>query len=148
MENASNALLIGAGILIGILVLSIGIYTYSNYSKVNNQYKQEQILEEINRFNSIFTAYLTRKDIKAQEIVTLKNLTKKYKDENDIEVTIDFTGPESSVIKTALNGDSINFLKTYSVKSDNSGPITFTCKNIEYDNTSGRVKLIVLKKNL
>ena len=161
MENASNALLIGAGILIGIMVLSIGVYTYVNYSKVNEQYKQEQAMDELNKFNSNFTVFLNRKDVKAQEIITLQNLTRKYKEENAINITISFSGSDAGILNTDINKIinastgkdktkyKIEFLTKYSVKADNSGPITFTCKDndIEYDNLTGRVKKIIFRKN-
>ena len=47
MENASNALLIGAGILITVIVLSIIVYAYVNYSRVNQSYEEKQNTEEI-----------------------------------------------------------------------------------------------------
>ena len=40
MENASKALLISGGILIAMLVISIGVYLFANYSDVGSSYEQ------------------------------------------------------------------------------------------------------------
>lgn len=80
MENASNALLMAAGILISIMLISLGTYlfaTFGNYSKnINNNLNQTQIDE----FNSQFTKYETDSEqsnlCTAHDIVTIINLAK------------------------------------------------------------------------
>lgn len=81
MENASNALLMAAGILISVILISIGTWlftTFGSYSKtINDNLSQTQIDE----FNSQFTKYETTLNdpttyCTAYDIVSVINLAK------------------------------------------------------------------------
>lgn len=57
MENASNALIMAAGVLIGVLILSLAgylIYIFGNYNAEVNLKNEENLLNE---FNVQFTKY-------------------------------------------------------------------------------------------
>lgn len=137
MENASKALLLGGGILIGLIVMSIGVYIFSTYSGNATSVDQNRQATEIKKFNVNFTKFEGRDDITIQEIVTLINFAEQYEKENGIHIQI------SIGVKT----DIINWLKSFHATEledkkvqliqDNSEKI-FKCKNmgnqdIKYD---------------
>ena len=57
MENASKALIMAAGVLIGMLILSLAVYLYIDFgtsaAQINSQITEQQIAQ----FNSKFTSY-------------------------------------------------------------------------------------------
>lgn len=71
MENASKALLMAAGILIAMLVLSVGVILVGNFGKTADSYVTKLDTVELRKYNSNFDVYIGRKDVTAQEIVTL-----------------------------------------------------------------------------
>ena len=74
MENATKALLMAAGILIAIVVISIAIVVYSRISGFY-QTKQNNISEEqLAAFNSEYSAY-DRDNVSGFELVSLINKT-------------------------------------------------------------------------
>ncbi len=70
MENISKALLIAAGVLIGILVLTIAVYLFINFGKTSREYAEKLNKIEIQKYNGNFDKFIGRDDITAQEIVT------------------------------------------------------------------------------
>lgn len=73
MENASQALIMAAGVLIGVLILSLAIYlgaTMGNYAADTQKKIDEHIISE---FNTEFLKYDGLTNLKIQDVVTLKN---------------------------------------------------------------------------
>lgn len=124
MENASKALLIAGGVLIAIIILTIGVTLYTLYSRQSEEYTEIISTTEIQKFNSKFDAYVGRTDITAQEIVSLVNLAKEY---NDI-VTIKLG---SSILKF----DTITPEQFIKQNLDE----TFSCQNPVYDSETGKI---------
>ena len=148
MENASKALMIVAGILIAILVISIGIYLFTDYRDMGSAYEQNLSTAEIQKFNVNFTKFEGRQDIKIQEIVTLVNFVQQYREKNEISEKNDITIiiENQRFQKSTINGkkiikDSIeDLIKVYLDES-------FTCVNIKYDN-DGKVNEIYFSTTL
>ncbi|MGN1310249.1 MAG: hypothetical protein ACI4VP_00810 [Clostridia bacterium] len=124
MENATKALLIAGGVLIAIIILTIGVTLYSMYSNQSKEYNQIITTTEIQKFNSKFDAYVGRTDITAQEVVSVVNLAKEY---NDI-VTIKLEG---SILK-------FNTITPEQFIKQNLDE-TFSCQNPEYDSETGKI---------
>ena len=57
MENASKALLLAAEVLIGVLVLTLGMYLYINFSATSKQVQEENTRTQINIFNAQFCSF-------------------------------------------------------------------------------------------
>ena len=147
MENASKALLISGGVLIAILVISIGVYLFTSYSDIGSSYEQNMSTAEIQKFNVNFTKFEGRDDITIHEIVTLVNFAKQYKEQTGIHVSITMPG----------KGDLINWLNNFATQGledekiieeliKNNLDKKFECLNendndIKYDNY-GKVKQI------
>lgn len=130
MENASQALLIAGTILIALIVLSIGVYLVASYSGVGESYEQTQEITEITKFNTNFLKFVTRTDITAQEIITLKNFAQNYDSEH---------GTTTSVNYPNKGGIDAEFIKEYSYGNDKKIKY-FNCgeENIVYGN-DGRI---------
>jgi len=137
MENASKALLLGAGILIGLIVISIGVYLFSTYSENTSSVEKTMLANEIQKFNVNFTKFEGRNNITIQEIVTLINFAKQYEEENGKHIQISIA--EKTDIINWLNTTIIVNSEDKKIKliEENSNKI-FKCENaknqdIKYD---------------
>lgn len=86
MENASKALLIAAGVLVAILILSIATTFYLMFSRQAKSYTQIVSKTEIDKFNTKFSVYLGQENIKAQEVISIVNSAKEYNNQVQISV--------------------------------------------------------------
>ena len=57
MENASKALIMAGGVLIGILIISIGVYIFSSYAKYSSNAYDQMETAQIEQFNNQFLKY-------------------------------------------------------------------------------------------
>ena len=57
MENASQALFMAAGVLIALLVISLGVYLFRASSSIGESYELRMSTQEIEKFNSKFSGY-------------------------------------------------------------------------------------------
>lgn len=87
MENASKALVIAGGVLIAIIILSVGVYLYASYTRQANEYRNLVEQTEIQKFNSKFDVYLGRDNITPQEVISVVNLAREY--ENQVTIIVD-----------------------------------------------------------
>lgn len=79
MENASNALIIAASILISIMIISLGTYLFTTFGNYNKEINQNISLKDKQEFNAKFTKYQTSssdEQCTAYDIVTIINLAK------------------------------------------------------------------------
>lgn len=140
-----------AGILLGIMILSLMVYIFSifgNYAKQQDESLGKKNLEE---FNSQFTKYEASKEITAHDIVTIANLAKDINTQEDgyekIVVSVTGTGlsPSLTTNMQNLTETQLNsFIESQSLK-DVGGKkeiIYFQCQKITFSSSSGRVKSI------
>lgn len=73
MENASKALLMAAGVLIGVLILSLAIYLFSNFGSTSAEVHRQKEIQDINEFNTQFTSY-EGKECTIHDIITVTDL--------------------------------------------------------------------------
>lgn len=137
MENASQALIIAGTILIALIILSIGVYLVSNYSRVGQSYEQTKETTEIAKFNSNFTKFENREDITAQEIITLKNFAKNYDNQN---------GTTTTVIYPDSNKTDAEFIKKNATNNDGKMK-PFKVEKYEDKNDDGRIDYIKFIEN-
>jgi len=141
MDNAADALYIAVGILIGLIILSVGVILFSTYSNIGEAYELEQSKEAIAKFNSKFTKFEDRTNITTQEIVSIHNFIKEYNAENDANIQIEYptgiTNRDLEFIKEdSLDGGEINYFKCVNKPGNNY---------IKYDE-QGRVSKIKFSK--
>lgn len=89
MENASKALIMAGGVLITMLILTIGVILVGRLGNTADSYVARLDTIELQKYNSNFEIYLGRTDITAQEIVTVISIVKQF--EQNTEVYIDGT---------------------------------------------------------
>lgn len=82
MENASKALIMAGGILLGLLILTLMITLFMSSSDLTNTYRQTKQTEEVQQFNVNFTKYLGR-ELTIHEAITVINFAK----ENNVYVS-------------------------------------------------------------
>ena len=141
MENASNAIIIAGVILIAMVVIGIGVYLVGQYSAVGESYEQKRTLAEIEKYNSHFTTFENRTDITTQEVVTLLRYNEQYNKKTGIKADISVSPSISDEIgKIEENSKNVEKINSKTVKYPG-----YECTKIEYDNSTGRVKLIVFK---
>ena len=71
MENATKALLMAAGMLLGILIISLAVTMFNSTGELGKTYNSSLSQEEITIFNSNFTKRM--KDLTIHEVVTICN---------------------------------------------------------------------------
>ena len=91
MENASKALLIAAGILIGLILITMILYGYGQISS-DYKIKEESLkVEQLSEFNKQFIGY-DRNDVRGSDLLSLVNKIVNFNtlnaDEGQIELEI------------------------------------------------------------
>lgn len=84
MENASKALFIAAGVLIGILIVSLAVYLIVSFGSTSAEIHKQNVEQQITQFNNQFISY-EGKECTIYDVVTVANLAtenNKYYDLN------------------------------------------------------------------
>lgn len=74
MENASKALIMAAGVLIGIMILSLAVYLFATFGSTSTELHKQKETDQLNQFNSQFTSYEGKEDITIYDVITVANL--------------------------------------------------------------------------
>lgn len=149
MENASKALIMAGGVLIGILILSLAAYLFVDLGSTSAEITAQNARKQITEFNSKFTAYEEYKDkegnwqITIYDIISIAAYAKEnneyYKDSENEKISVRIDNKE---IQDNNNAQNENLIKNY-IKYDGT-LVKFKCDNIDY-NSRGKVKLIIFK---
>ena len=75
MENASKALIMAAGVLIGLLIISIAIFLFLNFSETSSTLHEQIRQDQISQFNTQFSKYV-ESDATIYDVVTVINIAK------------------------------------------------------------------------
>ena len=147
MENAVQALLIAAGVLVGVMILSLAVSLYSSLGVYIEQTEQDIIDKQVQQFNEQFLKYVNCNDafsdedftLTIQDVVTAANAA--YENNQKYELT-EYTG-HNYYVTVNLNGTSIE--KTINDKSSeilaNGLGVQYRCSrvDIKIDSISRRV---------
>lgn len=105
MENASDALIIAGGVLIGLLIISLAVYLFASFGvtskKINDQIDEHKLIE----YNAQYTIYDNPDiDITIYDIVKVANIAKEnneyYKDFGDgYKVNVKFNSSKGHEIR-------------------------------------------------
>lgn len=148
MENASKALLMAAGVLIGVLILSLAVFLFINFGQQAKQIHGQITANQLTQFNAQFNLYEGRKekDVTIYQIVTMANLAyennKKEKYDKAYQVTVWLKDKELTSEKL----DYQKLLEKYNkgIAEEDSEEIKFRCESVEYHN-NGRVKKVTFR---
>ena len=158
MENASTALIMGAEILIGIMIISIGVYLFNTFGSYSAETAKKMEDAQIAQFNNQFLKYYgtvsTQKGDKIEQefikctihdIIDLANLARKINEESgfttvqkitdyenypNIYVQIDL-GKDKKNLESWPQEDLLNLIKNNDITEDINGepiPKYFYCK--------------------
>lgn len=155
MENASKALLMAAGVLMGVVILSLAAYLFVTFSSSADDVKSEITNNQLNKFNSQFLAYEQREDLTVYDILTAVNLAennnKYYQlepgDTNYITVKVDNSVVNSTDIEKKIKPESLE--KEGEMKEDNLGGKSlknYRC-NVLLSDITGRVNAVNFSSN-
>ena len=74
MENASKALLMAGAVLLGIMVLSLGIFLFSSFGGTSSQIHDNIEENQATQFNSQFTSYVGKDNVTIHDVVSMAKL--------------------------------------------------------------------------
>lgn len=103
MENASKALIMAGGVLIGILILSLAVYLFIDFGGKASVIHDRITSNQLTQFNAQFNVYVGRKDVTIYQIISLVNLAK----ENNEEHQNDGVFESDYKIEISLNNSDI-----------------------------------------
>ena len=117
MENASKALMIAAGVLIGMLILSLGVYLYYALGTYITANQETMNTNELNQFNTQFIKYInyfetttgpidTTKiefELTIHDVVTVANLA--YENNKKYEMTSTTENYDESTLYVTVNAE-------------------------------------------
>lgn len=124
MENASKALLIAAGVMIGLIVITMMIYAHNQISNYYTTKEKETETEQLAEFNKQYIGY-NRNDVRGSDLISLINKIIDYNVDK-----INYTNDEKIEISIKIdntNGKAESFFHNYE----------------DYYNGTARKKLIV-----
>ena len=144
MENATKALLIVAGVLIGIMILSLGTALFLELEIYVESSHEKMEFNELNAFNTQFSKY-SGTDLTIQDIVTVANLAHENNVEFNIIKTDDINearnNPLSTYVAIYLGGNSIEYdinSKSSELLKEHLGKL-FECEETLYSEETGRI---------
>ncbi len=88
MENASKALLMAAGILMGILVLSLIVYIYATFSDNTQKNIKQMELNNLTAFNSKYLSYDGREDLTYYDIANVATMARNDNKNNEEQIYV------------------------------------------------------------
>ncbi len=165
MENASKALIMAAGVLIGVLILSLAVYLFATFGAASAEVHEQNAENQISQFNVQFTSYEGRTDITIHDIVTVANLAKNTNDSYDLTEQTD--NNYYIIVNAKTTKGTVNNLQNYTStqldelvsyeldnlvqSTDENGTTypslpTYTC-DVTINSTTGRVSLVVFNLN-
>lgn len=169
MENASKALLMAATVLVGVLLLSLGVYLFTLFGRFGTETTAKLNQKNIDEFNAQFYKYKSYQDengnwrntCRAQDIVTIANLAKENNAKYEytisdmtsgyyyIRVMVKLkTGRNKENFETATLEDYKNFMREYSGENNNSiyNIFYFKCTDVSISETSKRVNSVTFEE--
>lgn len=152
MENASKALLMAAGVLIGVLILSLAVFLFMDFGATSRGIYSEVESNQLTQYNAQYTVYSGRENITIYEIVSVINLAKQnnqdYRDYSNFDDNYKVSVYIGATSYTEKDPSEIQTLLEENNGVNDTGEIekTFSCNNIEYHD-NGRVAKIRFTSN-
>lgn len=120
MENASNALIMAASVLIGLVIISLAVYLFVSFGSTSAEIHKEKEQQTLNEFNAQFTSYEGKGGITIYDVVSVANLatesnryyefTKKTADGTDYYISVMIGG---SPIERGVETNTIDITSYY-----------------------------------
>ena len=158
MENASRALLIAAGMIIGVLIITVAITLFSIFGNTSkemaNKLEESKIIEFNNNFYKYYGEGIT---ITVHDIITITNFARKNNKEMGLEDITSYSNSSEYIQIDVKNDKNLEtnfekktedyyktFIKNNLFKKDNLGNETesikyYKCTNIITNANTGKV---------
>lgn len=125
MENASKALLMAAGVLVGVLLLSLAVYLFTIFGNFGSEMTTQMNEKNLSEFNAQFTKYESYQDengkwqnlCRAQDVVTIANLAKE--NNNKYDYTVNDADKGDYYVKVIVKNVSSNYKDNFEIASLN-----------------------------
>ena len=163
MENAARALTMAAGVLIGIMIISIAVYLFTSLGNTSSEIYSKVEQTKIDKFNSQFLKYYRLDTCTAHDIVSIANLAKNSNEYYELEegsgynyyVNVSVKGyidskgskNEEDNFEKLDDAKYTEFIKNNSTNEEKSEIKYFTCTKISQSNITGRVYQIIFEAN-
>lgn len=147
MENASKALLMAGGILLGVLILSGLVLMWTKISELQASQSEATKEEQIIKFNQEFETYVSEEEISGVDLISLLNKIESYNKKKDevfkdklqyelIKVSVDLSNVQSTD-KTDPTKQKVDWL------ASNTNGVNFQDKtdNFLKDSTTSKVDI-------
>lgn len=154
MENASKALIMAAGVLIGILIISLGVFLFLDFASTSSTLHAQMRQEQIDQFNAQFTSYEAKDDNTIYDILTLVNLAKNNnnyyeldkKEENNYYITINMNNETNHSNLEKLSETKLNEFVKEDIRNQTEGKLPiYNCK-VEISQNTGLVSIVKFTK--
>lgn len=169
MEDASKALLMAGELLLGVLILSVIVYLFSNAGNLSKEYDSVYDSQAVAEFNAkIEKNSILLKKIYPQNIVSLANFVYNYNIEagsDGINLVVKYGGTRYEILTNKMPNDVncfvkgsgtysfADFLKTYSetVKKTVGGKEEYVeiyeieLESLDYSNRTGKINNVVYR---
>lgn len=150
MENASKALLMAASILVGVLLISIGVYLFTVFGNSGAKISERITQSQIDQFNAQFTKYEGNTTCRIHDIISVANLAKENNSQLNgiyyINVEITNISREGQNLETLSTASANALLSKYALKSNNKEPQYFECTEVTVNSITKKVNGIKFKK--
>ena len=165
MENASKALLMAAGVLMGLLIISLAVYLYTNLGLTANETLQKISESETRQFNNQFTVYENKNDITIYDVVSVANIaTDNNKYYDFAKKILTSSEPTDYYVAVILEGNQIEYgteKKALEIQNEYNGLVegqisginstnpelpTYTCQTFISLKTQRVYKVVFTKK--
>lgn len=139
MENASKALVMAGGVLIGVLLMSLAVYLFVSFGGETAKVYDRNAEQQIVAFNTEYTQYEGKEDITVYDILSVKNKAEEYNAYYNLMLEDDEY--ISVKIPSGCNLEDLSNDNNYKITTTTRELKTFKCEIIEYS-ASGKVKTI------
>ena len=152
MENASRALMIAAGVLMGVLILSLGIYLFHVFGDFVGNTQAEIAENELAQFNQKYLKYNGLTNLTIQDVLTVKNnaLQNNYSYSSYV-LTPNSAGDNNDFIDVYIQGEGWILNKAdeellINELENNASTPTYTC-TVQVNTNTRRVNKITFTPN-
>lgn len=160
MENASNALIIAGGVLIGVLLLSVIVVAFQGASDLAKTYDTSIASSSLQEFNNTFEKFQDT-NVNIHDIITLAHFAKDYNIKNLLEKTdsiyitvkCESTAGKKVELQDKTDSELLTFLEdnTFSKlangQENSEGNIQkYKCTDIKYNENTKTVTEITFEK--
>lgn len=144
MENASKALIMAAGVLIGVLIISLAVYLFVSFGKTSEGIHTQNAKKQIDQFNAKFTSYENNNKLTVHDLITITNFAienNKYYD-NDSNYIV-----EVFLNNTKLTDNNNSYIPKRELESETLIGVQYryNCKILSYHD-NGRIWKIQFKQ--